>query len=140
MPWYEIHKHGKMATEAVFASPAESRKLVRQDWIRFVEADVLFPMIYHKFYNYDDPWVETATREGVEEMAANGCKGKLCSGLFVGHVPKDNIDQLIGYAVAGGSDGICFFSMNTMEQTDGYWDACAAAIERFKKGELEVKQ
>ena len=135
----EIHKHGKMATAAVFASPAESRKLVRQDWSRFVEADVLFPMIYHKFYNYDDPWVETATREGVEEMAANGCKGKLCSGLFVGHVSKDNIDQLIGYAVTGGSDGICFFSLNVMEETDGYWDAFAAAIERFKKGELEVK-
>ena len=46
----EIKSHGKIASAAVFASPEESKKLVRQDWANFQNVDVLFPMIYHKFY------------------------------------------------------------------------------------------
>jgi uncharacterized lipoprotein YddW (UPF0748 family) len=128
----EIHKYGKAATAAVFASPAESRKLVRQDWSQFTELDVIFPMIYHKFYNAEDPWIETATREGVEEMKAHNCKGYLCSGLFVGHVPIDKIDEMIGYATRGGSQGICFFSLEGVERTPDYWDKLKESLIVFK--------
>ena len=128
----EIHKYGKSATAAVFASPAESRKLVRQDWSHFTEIDVLFPMIYHKYYDAEDQWIETATREGVEEIAANKCKGYLCSGLFVGHVPIDRIDEMIGYAVNGGSKGICFFSLESIVKTPDYCDKLKDALIKFK--------
>jgi len=60
----EIKKHGKVASVAVFANPEESRKLVRQDWPRFRNVDIFFPMIYHKFYNWDDYQVLTATGKG----------------------------------------------------------------------------
>lgn len=129
----EIHRYGKIATAAVFASPAESRKLVRQDWSNFTELDVIFPMIYHKFYNAEDSWIETATREGVEEMAANKCKGYLCSGLFVGHVPADRIEEMVGYATKGGSKGICFFSLEGVDRTSGYWAALKEFIDKYKE-------
>jgi uncharacterized lipoprotein YddW (UPF0748 family) len=128
----EIHHNGKIASAAVFASPSESRKLVRQDWSNFTELDIAFPMIYHKYYNAEDAWVETATREGVDEMAANNCKGYVCSGLFVGHVPADRIDEFFGYVKNGGSKGICFFSLEGVERTPGYWDALREAIAKYK--------
>ena len=78
-----IKECGKISSAAVFASPQESKKLVRQDWANFRNFDYLFPMIYHKFYDKEDPWVETATREGVEALAAAGNPANLVSGLFV---------------------------------------------------------
>jgi hypothetical protein len=51
----EIKRCGKVSSAAVFASPEESKKLVRQDWANFRNFDYLFPMIYHKFYGFDDP-------------------------------------------------------------------------------------
>ncbi|MDR2126925.1 MAG: hypothetical protein LBP63_08860 [Prevotellaceae bacterium] len=128
----EIHSYGKLATAAVFASPSESRKLVRQDWTKFTELDIIFPMIYHRFYNAEDEWIETATREGVNEMRENKCKGYLCSGLFVGHVPVDKIDEMIAYANNGGSKGICFFSLEGINKTPNYWEKLKESISKYK--------
>ena len=128
----EIHKYNKVASAAVFASPEESRKLVRQDWSHFTEVDILFPMIYHKFYDAEDAWVETATREGVEEIAANNGKEYLCSGLFVGHVPIDRIDEFFDLVKNGGSKGICFFSLEGIDRISGYWDALKESVSKYK--------
>lgn len=119
----EIKKYGKVSSAAVFASPSESRKLVRQDWSRFTELDILFPMIYHKFYDKPDPWVYDATKEGVCEMDSLGCKGYLVSGLFVGHVPVEKMHEIFTYAKEGGSKGIALFSLEGVEKTEGYWEA-----------------
>lgn len=119
----EIKKYGKVSSAAVFASPSESRKLVRQDWSRFTELDILFPMIYHKFYDKPDPWVYDATKEGVCEMDSLGCKGYLVSGLFVGHVPVGKMHEIFTYAKEGGSKGIALFSLEGVEKTEGYWEA-----------------
>ena len=129
----EIKAHGKVATAAVFASPEESKKLVRQDWANFRNIDILFPMIYHKFYNWEDPMVETATREGVEALKAAGNPAALCSGLFVGHVPKDRIPEFFGYAKNGGSQGVCLFSLEGINRNEGYWEALGSAITEFKR-------
>lgn len=129
----EIKAHGKVATAAVFASPEESKKLVRQDWANFRNIDILFPMIYHKFYNWEDPMVETATREGVEALKAAGNPAVLCSGLFVGHVPKDRIPEFFGYAKNGGSQGVCLFSLEGINRNEGYWEALGSAITEFKR-------
>lgn len=129
----EIKSHGKIASAAVFASPEESRKLVRQDWVNFRNTDILFPMIYHKFYSWEDSMVETATRQGVEELKAAGNPAVLCSGLFVGHVPKERIQEFFGYAVNGGSKGICLFSLEGINRTEGYWEALGEAVKEFKR-------
>jgi uncharacterized lipoprotein YddW (UPF0748 family) len=125
----EIKKCGKVSSAAVFASPEESKKLVRQDWANFRNFDYLFPMIYHKFYAKEDPWVETATREGVEALKAAGNPAKLCSGLFVGHVPADRIPEFMQYVKNGGSHGICFFSLEGIDSKPEYWEKLKAAIE-----------
>lgn len=124
----EIKKCGKVASAAVFASPEESKKLVRQDWANFRNFDYLFPMIYHKFYDFDDPWVETATREGVEALKAANNSAKLCSGLFVGHVPADRIPEFIKYVKDGGSNGICFFSLEGINHAPDYWTKLKEAL------------
>jgi uncharacterized lipoprotein YddW (UPF0748 family) len=132
----EIKSHGKVATAAVFASPEESKKLVRQDWVNFRNIDIIFPMIYHKFYSWEDPMVETATREGVEALMAAGNPAALCSGLFVGHVPKDRIPEFFAYAKSGGSQGVCLFSLEGINRNEGYWEALGSAIKEFKKEAL----
>ncbi|NMB36725.1 MAG: family 10 glycosylhydrolase [Bacteroidales bacterium] len=128
----EIKACGKVASAAVFASPYESRKLVRQDWPNFRNLDYIFPMIYHKFYDVEDEWVELATREGVEALRAAGNEAVLCSGLFVGHVPAERIEEFIGYTENGGSDGICFFSMEGMLSREGYTDSLKRAVEAIR--------
>ena len=40
----------------------------------------------------------------------------LCSGLFVGHVPKDRILEFMLYARTGGSQGIAFFSIDVIDR------------------------
>ena len=108
------------------------RKLVRQNWPDFKHVDVFLPMIYHKFYNWDDYHVLTATKEGVTELQKNNSGGVLCSGLFVGHVPKDRILEFMLYARTGGSNGVAFFSLEAIDKDHGYWEALETAIKTFK--------
>jgi hypothetical protein len=56
----------------------------------------------------------------------------LCSGLFVGHVPADRIEEFIGYTENGGSAGICFFSMEEMEKREGYVDSLRIVLEKTR--------
>jgi uncharacterized lipoprotein YddW (UPF0748 family) len=129
----EIKKYKKTASVAVFATPEESRKLVRQSWSDFQNVDYFFPMIYHKFYNWEDYHVLTATKEGVIELKEKNNPGVLCSGLFVGHVPKDRILEFMLYARTGGSQGIAFFSIDVIDRDYEYWKALQGAIQTFKE-------
>lgn len=129
----EIKSHGKVASAAVFASPDESKKLVRQDWANFRNMDILFPMLYHKFYGWDDSMVETATREGVDALAAANNPAALCTGLFVGHVPSDRLNEFFTMVRNGGSTGICLFSIEGIEKTPGYWDSLMAVPQVLSK-------
>lgn len=122
----EIQACGKKASAAVFATPEESRKLVRQDWVRFRHADALLPMIYNDSYAQPLEWVETAVREGVEGLAENGNKAKLLAGVMV---PRDgDFARCIELARAGGADGICFFSLGAFRRHPEYWDKLQAAV------------
>ncbi len=128
----EIKKCGKVSSAAVFASPEESKKLVRQDWANFRNLDYVFPMIYHKFYAAEDPWVETATHEGVEALAASGNGAQLCSGLFIWHAPADRIPEFLDYVSNGGAAGISFFSLEGIDKYEGYWDSLKVALSQWK--------
>ncbi|MFA7181097.1 MAG: putative glycoside hydrolase [Bacteroidales bacterium] len=132
----EIKAHGKISSAAVFASPEESKKLVRQDWANFRNIDHFLPMIYHKFYDWEDEAIMTATKEGVEALKANGNRGILTSGLFVGHVPAERIPEFFGYAIQGGSQGVCLFSLEGVDMTPGYWEKLKEAIAGYKSGTL----
>lgn len=126
----EIKACGKVSSAAVFASPEESKKLVRQDWAHFENFDYFFPMIYHKFYGKEDKWVETATREGVDALKETGNKAVLCSGVMVGMVSAERIPEFLEYVRAGGSTGVCFFSLEGVDKIPGYWDALKEALKK----------
>ncbi len=135
-----IKAEGKMATAAVFASPEESKKLVRQDWANFKNIDVILPMIYHKYYGWEDEMVATATTQGVEALAAAGSPAYLCSGLFVGHMPEGKIYEFMDMTRKAGSKGFCFFSMEGLDRKRGggnRWDEVAEAIKMYKEGVQE---
>jgi hypothetical protein len=47
-------------------------------------------------------------------------------------VPADRIEEFIGYTENGGSDGICFFSMEEMEKREGYVDSLRIVLEKIR--------
>ena len=133
-----IKEHRKIASAAVFPHPDTARKLVRQDWPRFRNVDYFFPMVYHLFYVDRDnhEWITAATKAGVEELKANHNPAKQTAGLFIGHVPIDSISHMIQLAVDGGSQGICFFSLEGIKRADRrepYWEKLGEAIRKFKE-------
>lgn len=123
----EIRSCGKTASAAVFASPEESRKLVRQDWPQFRHADALLPMIYYPYYDKTEEWIETAVREGVTELSAAGNPARLYAGVLV---PRDGgFARCIQLARDGGADGICFFSLEAFSRHPELWDALRTAVD-----------
>jgi len=126
----EIRSCGKVATAAVFATPEESRKLVRQDWVQFKHADALLPMIYYDAYAQPREWIEKAAGEGVEALAAAGNKALLYAGV---PMPRDgNFRQCIDLARAGGAHGICFFSLEALSRHPERWDALKEAVAEIE--------
>jgi len=128
----EIKACGKVASAAVFATPGESKKLVRQDWVNYRNADGFFPMIYTDSYNQTEEWIETASREGVEGLKAAGNPAALYSGVMM---PRDSADvrRYIDYADKAGASGICFFSISATKRHPELWDALKIAIAEVKK-------
>jgi len=133
-----IKEHKKIASAAVFPHPDTARKLVRQDWPRFRNVDYFFPMVYHLFYvdRNESEWITLATKAGIDELKANKNPAKEVAGLFIGHIPIDSISHMIQLAVDGGSQGICFFSLEGVRRADSrgpYWEKLGEAIQEFKK-------
>ena len=134
-----IKAEGKMATAAVFATPEESRKLVRQDWENFKNIDIVFPMIYHKYYGWEDEMVATATREGVEALAAAESPAYLCSGVYIGHMPQGRIHEFMDMTRQAGSKGFAFYSMEGIFRKNR-WAEVAEAVKLYKEGAAVKKQ
>ena len=64
------------------------------------------------------PWVERATREGVEALAG---RIPLFTGLYVPDLPPAELARAARFAIAGGANGICLFQGNTL--TPEHWRA-----------------
>lgn len=132
----EIKACGKISSAAVFASPEESKKLVRQDWVNFRNVDILMPMIYNRAYAFPDEWIETATREGVEGLKANNNPAVLRSGMALN--PRMGIDTLYNCAecaLKGGSDGICIFSLDAFARREEGWDMLKELVTKVRSSE-----
>lgn len=116
----EIKACGKVASCAVFASPAESKKLVRQDWANYRNMDMIIPMIYHDMYNQPGQWLETATQEGVEALAAAKNKAKVISGFIPSR--QTTLEQYLQYAKNGGAAGMAIFSLESFKRRPENWE------------------
>jgi len=112
-----VHNGTQALSAAVFATPELARTYVRQDWPSW-DLDAAFPMIYHPYYAKPAMWIETATREGVDEI---GGKFPLYSGLFVGAIEAGDLPRAVERAADAGAAGVCLFSHGAM--TDAHWRA-----------------
>lgn len=120
----EVHAHGRRLTAAVFPTPTIARTLVRQDWTNW-KVDAVLPMIYNGFYKEDVAWIERATREGVDALAG---RTPLFSGLYVPDLSPAELARAVGFALAGGAQGVSLFEANGV--SPDHWRAFASAIKR----------
>ncbi|KYG71556.1 glycoside hydrolase family 10 protein [Roseivirga echinicomitans] len=106
-----VHAEGKKMSAAVFPYPELARKLVRQSWNEW-DLDIVFPMIYHNFYEEDIPWIEYATQQGVNDLDG---KFPLHTGVYLPEMKPEEIAQAIAAAKAGGAKGMSFFSNGALK-------------------------
>ena len=111
-----INDNGKMATAAVFPTPAMSREMVRQEWSRW-DLDCYFPMVYHNFYNVDFDWIEKVMKENKSVVPRSS---EVFCGLYVPVLKNDNdLSKAINAAMEGGANGIALFEYGAMD--DKMW-------------------
>ena len=112
-----IHDQGKVATAAVFPTPALSREMVRQEWDRWA-LDCYFPMVYHNFYNKDFDWINKVMKENrsvIPKTSAVYC------GLYVPALQNGrDLSKAISAALTGGADGVALFDYRAMN--DDLWE------------------
>ncbi len=116
--------HNRLTTAAVFPTPEIAKALVRQEWTKWTVNAVL-PMVYHSFYNEDVPWIERATREGVEALRG---RIPLYTGLYVPDLPPADLARAARHALSGGANGICLFQGNTL--TPEHWKAVSPVLRQ----------
>jgi uncharacterized lipoprotein YddW (UPF0748 family) len=102
---------GKQISAAVFATPTEARRLVRQAWDEW-PVDRVFPMLYHPAYGEDIPWIGRSAREGVEALRGSGVE--LAAGLYVPALPPDELAEAIRRVRESGASGYSLFDLNPL--------------------------
>ncbi|MCA9735497.1 MAG: family 10 glycosylhydrolase [Deferribacteres bacterium] len=104
-------KNKKQITAAVFPN----RGNVRQQWQNW-HLDAFLPMLYHKFYNAEIPWIQEQTRIGVKALTK---QTPIFSGLFVPSLSPEELKVAMENALAGGAQGVSLFNADSM--TDSHW-------------------
>lgn len=99
-------EYQKPVSAAVFPTPDQARRMVRQDWPNW-NLSAVFPMIYHGFYKEPIHWIGTAVEEGV--TALNN-KYPLYAGLYLPDFKNlDELKEGILLAKKNGASGISLF-------------------------------
>lgn len=119
------HGKDKQLTAAVFPSPSIARRLVRQDWPSW-NLDSFHPMMYHKYYNEDVPWIGEVTKEGVQALAG---KAPLYSGVLIKMLTPAELAEATKLAIQNGAGGVTLFTATYM--TDDHWKALRHALEEI---------
>lgn len=119
-----VRGRGKPITAAVFPTPAIARRLVRQAWEQW-PLDGVFPMLYHRFYLQDLPWIGASAREGVEAL---GGSELLVAGLYLPDLTPAELGRAVGIARDAGASGVSLFEMG------GLSDAHLAALKGMLAG------
>jgi uncharacterized lipoprotein YddW (UPF0748 family) len=119
-----VHARGRTITAAVFPTPTIARTLVRQAWDEW-PLDAVFPMLYHRFYEQDVPWIGRSTAEDVAAVAA---ERPIYSGLYLGDLPPDDLATAVRVALDAGASGVSLF--NAANLTDERLAAFRGATKR----------
>jgi uncharacterized lipoprotein YddW (UPF0748 family) len=93
---------GKQMTAAVFPNWQH----VRQQWGKW-KLDHVLPMLYHRFYNADIPWIGEKVRE---EIAFLDHGEPLSAGVMLGRTSAEDFEQMIEVSLAAGAAGLSVFN------------------------------
>ena len=119
-----VHAHRKPISAAVFPTPTIARRLVRQAWDEWT-VDAVFPMLYHRFYEQDVPWIGSAAAEGVRALPPGRA---LYAGLYVPDLPPPDLARAVTEARDAGARGVSFFALGGL--TDAHLAAVRALAPR----------
>jgi uncharacterized lipoprotein YddW (UPF0748 family) len=108
----EARKKGKTITAAVFPN----WESVRQQWHRW-ELDAFLPMLYHKFYNAQIPWIGRQVQAARERLQD---KKPVYSGLYFPFLKPEELPEAIQSAKEGGAKGIALFDYNSIKEE--HWE------------------
>ena len=108
-----VHARGKPISAAVFPTPAIARRLVRQAWDEW-PVDVVYPMLYHSFYEEDVPWIGGGVREGVSALEGSGTA--LRGGLYLPSLEPEELAEAVRVVREGGAAGVSLFEMDGLSE------------------------
>ncbi len=114
-----VHEQGKPITAAVFATPMEARRLVRQAWDEW-PLDRFFPMLYQRAYAEDIAWIGDCVREGVAALRDGGVEGgprpgtPLNAGLQLRWLEPAELAEAVATARDAGAAGVSLFELGRL--------------------------
>lgn len=104
-----VHSYSKVMAASPFPTPKMSRKMVRQDWGKW-NLDIVFPMVYHKYYTGDVSFISDCTMDNVKQknpMTTLYCGMTVSAG-------QEMIDCMEA-ALNNGAQGIAIFTANSLK-------------------------
>jgi uncharacterized lipoprotein YddW (UPF0748 family) len=109
-----VHARGTLLSAAVFPTPTLARRLVRQAWDEW-PLDMVFPMLYHSFYEEDIPWIGECVAEGRAALAASApAADVLHAGLYLPALDPAALADAVAVARDAGASGVSFFQMEAL--------------------------
>ncbi|HPR18663.1 MAG TPA: hypothetical protein PLD62_10510 [Candidatus Cloacimonadota bacterium] len=105
-----IDTSGKQVTAAVFPSPSEAARCVRQDW-RDWPLDAAFPMLYHTFYHENIDWIGEMI-----ELCRQESRIPLHAGIYLPGLAAADFRKIIEIAHESGAAGVCLFPSDRISE------------------------
>ncbi len=87
-------------------------KHVRQEWSKW-HVDAVFPMLYSKYYNQDDAWIQAKIKDGLDTINSSI---KLYSGLLVDSYNPKELSIAIQKSLDSNADGVSLFAYHSLKE------------------------
>ncbi|MEM6966855.1 MAG: family 10 glycosylhydrolase [Bacteroidota bacterium] len=107
-------KYNKPITAAVFPN----WESVRQQWHRW-DLDGFLPMLYQGFYNEDIEWIGKEVEKALGRLKGVENPKPVYSGLFMQHIPAEEMEKAVKIVKDAGAKGFCLFSLNAI--SEAHW-------------------
>lgn len=128
-----VHSYGKKMAASPFPTPAMSRQMVRQDWGKW-NLDIVFPMVYHKFYTGDVSFISDCTIDNVKQ------KNPMTT-LYCGMTASNDSSMFIcmDEALNNGAEGIAIFTVQGLRSPEvrAQFKAYTDSVKAFRAAAKE---
>jgi hypothetical protein len=112
----------KKLSAAVFPTPILGRKLVMQAWDDW-PLDLVFPMIYHNFYNEGIDWIGQSVKQGIDSIDF-----PLYAGLYIPALSAEELESAINIAIKNGAKGISVFDYRALKEE--HWEILTKILKQ----------